>query len=71
LVCQVVRRRALPAPQQVRSDESELPQGQSLLAQQALPRVALLQVHEVGPCVPLEQPQRVPLVQLALPVVQP
>jgi hypothetical protein len=68
-VCQVVRRRALPAPQQVRPDESELPQGQSLPTQQASPRVALLQVHEVGPCVPLEQPQLVPLAQLALPLV--
>ena len=67
---QVVPRWAPLAVQQAQTDESVLPQGPSLPAQQASRSVALLQVQEQAPWALLEQPLLVPVEHSALPRAQ-
>ncbi len=59
--------RALLASQQALADESALPQAHSLQAQQAAYSAAPLLEHGSASCVPQEQPQWAPPVQLASP----
>ena len=66
----VVPRRAPLARQLAKTDESELPQAQSLTAQQASRSVALLQAQEPAPWA-LQEPLLVLLEHLALPLAQP
>ncbi len=67
---QVVPRRVPLAVQQAQTDESALPQGESLPAQQASRSVALLQVQEQAPWALLEQPLLVPVEHSVLPLAQ-